>query len=271
MTYLSDKEIKAELVQMLLYLDGFLAENGILYSIDAGTLLGAVRHKGFIPWDDDIDLGLLRSDYDRLVSILAEGKAKVKDGFDFVAFELGNDPRPYMKLINRNIRVKGDSEFDQYLWVDIFPFDAVPNHFYWFHKQFIEVFLCNIAVTKYSSSYKRYMETQKNAFKRFYTRTLKLLFLPFKAETVTRWIVRSATRFDISKCDRVEDITCGGWNVPKHVFDQMADYDFEDIKVKGFSDYDTYLRYSYGDYMTLPPVECRVNHGTKAWRVLDEK
>ena len=64
-------------------------------------------------------------------------------------------------------------------------------------------------------------------------------------------------------------MTWGTKAVPHALFDEIADYQFEDITVKGIKDYDTYLNYVYGDYMKLPPEDQRVNHGIKAWRVTE--
>ena len=72
--YLSDKQIKSELTALLQVVHEFLVEHNIKYTITAGTLLGAVRHKGFIPWDDDIDIALTREQYDKLVRLLREQK-----------------------------------------------------------------------------------------------------------------------------------------------------------------------------------------------------
>ena len=65
-TYLTLDEVHEELLNLLLRFDAFCKEHNLRYSLDSGTLLGAVRHKGFIPWDDDIDLNMPRPDYDRL-------------------------------------------------------------------------------------------------------------------------------------------------------------------------------------------------------------
>ena len=72
MVYLNNEETKQQLLLMLKETIDFLDANDIRYSITSGTMLGAVRHQGFIPWDDDIDIGILRPDYDRMVEILKE-------------------------------------------------------------------------------------------------------------------------------------------------------------------------------------------------------
>ena len=68
--YLSDKQVKSELTALLQVVHEFLVEHNIKYTITAGTLLGAVRHKGFIPWDDDLDIEMLYRDYKRLMEVL---------------------------------------------------------------------------------------------------------------------------------------------------------------------------------------------------------
>ena len=104
--YLSDKQIKSELTALLQVVHEFLVEHNIKYTITAGTLLGAVRHKGFIPWDDDIDIALTREQYDKLVRLLREQHNSVNECVYAEGFELGNDDIPYIKIVNKNIFVE---------------------------------------------------------------------------------------------------------------------------------------------------------------------
>lgn len=134
--YLSDKQIKSELTALLQVVHEFLVEHNIKYTITAGTLLGAVRHKGFIPWDDDIDIALTREQYDKLVRLLREQHNSVNECVYAEGFELGNDDIPYIKIVNKNIFVEDHTasidrnEFkEDFLWVDIFCWDNVPMRF----------------------------------------------------------------------------------------------------------------------------------------------
>ena len=120
-------EIKIELCRMLKELDEYLGEHGIQYSIMSGTLLGAVRHGGFIPWDDDIDIAVLRKDYDRLIEILRKNK-RIGEELEISGYEVDKTDMPFLKVYNKSIAVKDNLAKDpSELWIDIFPFDNVPD------------------------------------------------------------------------------------------------------------------------------------------------
>ena len=120
-------EIKIELCRMLKELDEYLGGHGIQYSIMSGTLLGAVRHGGFIPWDDDIDIAVLRKDYDRLIEILRKNK-RIGEELEISGYEVDKTDMPFLKVYNKSIAVKDNLANDpSELWIDIFPFDNVPD------------------------------------------------------------------------------------------------------------------------------------------------
>lgn len=101
-TLLTGKQIQHELCLMLEKIDKFLEQNNIRYSIMSGTMLGAVRHRGFIPWDDDTDIGILRADYDRLVKIL-KNQNEISGNLSGIGFEINsNDFWPFIKIINKD-------------------------------------------------------------------------------------------------------------------------------------------------------------------------
>ena len=117
-------------LDLLKYFQQVCKDNHIEYYALGGTLLGAVRHKGFIPWDDDIDVGIPRPDYERLCKILEEksgtGKIKFrsyKNTKDYIRY-FGRIEDESMKIVRHdNIKVE-----EAFAWIDLFPLDAMPNN-----------------------------------------------------------------------------------------------------------------------------------------------
>ena len=127
------KEVWAVELDLLVELDRVCKKYDIKYVADCGTLLGAIRHKGFIPWDDDIDVGMLRSEYERLCKI---APFEFKEPYFFQTEE--TDPtsaRGHAQLRNSSTtgillsEIGTKRSFNQGIFIDIFPFDNVPNDF----------------------------------------------------------------------------------------------------------------------------------------------
>ena len=115
-------------IDILKYIDIFCSENNINYFLIGGSLLGAVRHKGFIPWDDDIDLGMLREDYDKFVSLW-------QDSSEYIL--LNNMKQKdytlaFSKVSDLNSKIKLDFHDNYYhlgFFIDIFPMDFVNDNY----------------------------------------------------------------------------------------------------------------------------------------------
>lgn len=264
-TLLTGKQIKHELCLMLEKIDKFLEQNNIRYSIMSGTMLGAVRHRGFIPWDDDTDIGILRADYDRLVKILKD-KNEISGNLSGIGFEINsNDFWPFIKIINKDILVKEDGmSRKENLWVDIFAFDEMPTKFLDFRFK-EHVFLRTILMHK-SIADGFHSDWNKGLKKNVWLLLEKFV----DREKLTRLYIDRCTKYNFRKNDLVNDWTWGGRTtstVSRTLFDDLTEYQFEDVVVKGFRDYDTYLKRIYGNYMELPPEDQRVNHNFVAWKV----
>lgn len=269
--FLSLKEIQRAETEMLKKLILFLENNNINYYIWAGTFLGAVRHKGFIPWDDDIDLIIPRPDYNKLIKILSDNN-KISDELFGIGYELNNSDWPFIKIINKCIFVEEYDMCDKNLWLDIFPLDGIPN----FNRKF---FYYSLKIKKNLFVYKRiglkHAEFNPKSFiKKFLKYLLIFVTYPISYDVIITKLIKFASKYDYNTCKYVRNNV---WSTAKNIYIdkdnmQSATYDFEGLKVNGLKDYDLYLSMCYGkDYMELPPVEKRVTHSFKAWRVLDDK
>lgn len=270
--YLSDKQVKSELTALLQVVHEFLVEHNIKYTITAGTLLGAVRHKGFIPWDDDIDIALTREQYDKLVCLLRERNNSVNEYVYAEGFELGNDDIPYIKIVNKNIFVEDHTassnrnEFkEDYLWVDVFCWDNVPMHFTKLRYAYFKSYIRHAWGSKRAKKY----NVTCGYNNPIHHKIVEFLFRNYSLKELTFKYIEYWKKFNKTKSQFINNNTWGDGlkYLPKELMTEFKLYDLENIQVY-MKDADTYLSIVYGDYMKLPPEDQRINHGIKAWREL---
>lgn len=238
----------------------FCTENGIDYSLSSGTLIGAVRHKGFIPWDDDIDICMLRSDYVKLEKAfpkLLDGKYEFKS--------LSRDPewnRPWGKVEDNRTLLKesfNDSMASHGIGIDVFPMDDVPEDKAifnpWNRKRKMLVYAWSIKGMKYSS-HRSFVNNLTMAL-------VKVLLLPFSlrqiALVIDRYIQKPNNKGYNKMYESCDSLKAGNYQ-SRSDFDSYVELEFEGKPYKAMAGYDDYLRNIYGDYMQLPPVEKRVSH-----------
>lgn len=267
MRQLIDDEIKHELVKMLLALVEIFDNYSIKYSIIAGTMLGAVRHGGFIPWDDDIDIIVPRDDYDRLISVIRSDK-NMKNKFS--SFELNNSIYPFLKFINKNIEIQDPVGLDKFLWIDIFPADNInlqdKKHF---RKQYFlfKCYQCKRAIN-YPILYDEQM-VGRSFFKRRRNAIFIFLLRFVPIDKILNRLILNAKKYkNSSNINDVTVLVLGSLEreaFPKSYLDSYIKMPFENIEVSVISHYREWLTIRYGDYMKLPPIEERVNHGICAY------
>lgn len=235
-------------LDILLCVDKFCRENGLRYSLGGGSLLGAVRHKGFIPWDDDIDIMLPRPDYDKFI----QGFVGVHPDLTCGAYE--NDstwPYPFCKVYNNKTYWK-EYGFKMALgiFIDVFPIDGYPGD-----ENKIRSYISKLEFWKYLLVRKA---LDNGTWKRFFFNPLMtLLPLSFLQKKVKGILVEYAfetSRFVGASLGPYREKEC----YPHIIFDEYIDMEFEGDLFMGIKEYDVYLRQHYGDYMELPPIEDRV-------------
>ena len=248
-------------LEMLIEIDRICRKNNIQYSLDGGSLLGAVRHKGFIPWDDDIDLIMLREEYMKFRKACRIDLDKDR----FFLQDYMTDP--YYRWGYAKMRRKGTSflrEGQEHLkqqdgvFLDIFVVDNVPDGYLW---RRIHHFICFlIRKTLYSEVAKK---NEKNTFLRY----IYVLLSKINRDSVFRLRNKLAKGTNKKRTKLISHYTLEypkrcRYGLPRECFDEYIDMEFEGRKFPGFKKYDLYLSSYYGDYMTLPPKEKQVPHLT---------
>lgn len=248
------RDLQLRLVPIVECIDKVCREHNLRYYLWAGTMLGAVRHKGFIPWDDDMDICMPRPDYDILMEHCAEW---MPEPFEIIGPHNRPDyPYPFAKAEDSRTTVleRPDFMFPEGIYVDIFPIDGIPSD--------------TKVVNKHLKDYKFYRH---------------LLFLvgrdPYKHGRGPRswWplllrkiysmkglqdkIQKFMLAYKYDDCDNVIDYDSVHRGIVKKSFlGDPKTYEFEGRTFLGVNDYDGYLSTMYGDYMTLPPKDKQIQH-----------
>lgn len=256
-------EIKQIELEMLIEFDAFCKKNNLRYYLAGGTLLGAIRHKGFIPWDDDIDLVMPREDYNKLLDM---EKNVLSDDMSLITWRNGSI-YPFIKIINNKTLVyEYMNNKPTSVWIDIFPIDKNPEDQRINRKFYKQMF------------YIRKSVEMSNA--RFGTGSSKLktirrsILHPFFSLIGTKKLCELTNKYAQKYKDtNSKYIGCVVWGygekekVREDSFFKAIQVEFEGHLFPAPSSYDEYLTNLYGDYMKLPPVGERVTrHDIKAYR-----
>ncbi len=256
MKELKEIELKPKLVNELKIIDEFCNKYNLTYFLMYGTLLGAVRHNGFIPWDDDIDIVMPRKDYEIFVKTFNSFNKNysVIDCFSNKKYYL-----PWAKVIDNNTILieKIDIKCNIGLYIDVFPLDNVPDDIKINNRLIKQINRLN-AIRNY-----KYMTYNKNVIKNIAKFCLKFLLLPFSINYICRKSEKLSKKYNDENTSDVS-IICWMLNsklkFPKELFSKSCEIKFEDYYFKCPIGYDVILKIRYGNYMELPPVEQRVKH-----------
>ncbi len=264
MRELSIQEIKDIELDILKTVGNFCKENNIRYYLCGGTLLGAIRHKGFIPWDDDIDICMPRPDYEQFIRTFqcnhSAFQVESSLNYDFYA--------PYAKVFNKKTLIKSKyshSKLDRNLWVDVFPVDGLSENLEDVKKIYRK---CNF-YRKLLCLSEANLGEGKTALRKWAKYFLQPLANLYGKTNLVKKLDAMGRKIPYEESTYVGAITWGlygvGERMLKSEFEKSVEVEFEGYKFPAFSCWDGYLRGLYGNYMKLPPVEKRKTHDMEAY------
>lgn len=251
---LSLQEIKTISFDILKHFNAFCQKNSLSFYLSNGTLLGAVKYGGFIPWDDDIDVLMPRKDYEKFVSLF-----KDNDKFTLYTHERNKKYKfPYAKLCaQKTLKVETniDSGIDLGVDIDIFPLDTCSAHILSNYVQKkLAIYQRGCILSKFNST------NNKSIFKRVIIKMCKLMGFEFFYKRLKN-IVKQETNVD------GQYMGCLMWPIygkkeiiPREVFGNTIEIEFEGEKFPAPIGYDSYLRSLYGSYEKDPPIEKQKTH-----------
>lgn len=263
MKELNKNEIREIQLEILKKSVDFFEENELKYFLCGGTLLGAVRHQGYIPWDDDIDLMMPRPDYEKLKKIFSI------EGFSLIDYNTKgqNYNLPFIKIQKEGTILKElpALKLEMGINIDIFPIDGFPNdkkelelHIDILKKFINKILFKNSNYSKQSHSvwWKSLISKISYFFKRLSTNF-------YSNRNISKRINKIAGKY-VFGTENQSGIAVWGYGIkevcPTGVFKETTEVLFEDRKYKSPKDFKTYLTCIYGDYLKLPPEKERVPH-----------
>lgn len=271
-------KLQEDILVVLENVDTICKENKIEYALYGGTFLGAVRHKGYIPWDDDVDIIMLRSEYDKLHEVLLD-KSNYPDGYYFQSNLITSkyyNPTPKIRDTNSTMKEIFPSTQEDSIgpWVDLFIWDNVPDDINERRKYFNKlqridkiVFLTTYiqkvpSRSGFGNNIRGIIQKINEKFHKYY------FFMPYILKKRDRLVHKYAST-NTNKVGVPTYCFFTGFDefeasvLNKEDISELSDYTFENLTLPGYKNYDKVLSSFYGDYMKIPEEHERVVHNIK--------
>lgn len=257
MKLIETEELKKLQLDILKDVHDFCMKNEIKYSLAFGTLLGAVRHKGYIPWDDDIDIMMQRKDYEIFLRMYGNKKYQIAYRDRMPSFYL-----PYAKVYDVRTKVDEYSDYsmDYGVNIDVFPLDNVPDS-----GDELKSFLQKKKFWNIIYELKRIKIAKRRSFTKNAVLALAhVLLYPVSIHFVSEQMRNLSEKYYKEPTRRIGIVAPSDnnlreiWN--REIFEEYIVLPFEGVEVLVMRHYQQFLTAAYGDYMQLPPEDKRVTH-----------
>lgn len=264
-------EMQQKLLDMFSWFHNFCEENSLTYFALGGTTLGAVRHNGFIPWDDDIDIGLPRKDYEKLHSLLSVANSHSKYCIEFPS-DKKDFVYSYAKVYDKTTTLVENTRYKtkRGIYLDIFPIDGIGNT----KEESLKKFKKIDSYIKILRMINCPITDTRKFYKNIALACLQLTSdITFNSLKIIRKIDRLSKQIDFDTATYVANLS-GAWHekeiMKKEWIGNLKLCDFENTKIYTVENCDAYLSHLYGDYMTPPSPEKQISHHDYLYLNLNE-
>lgn len=259
----SVREVQLSILEVMKDVETICRENEIDYFIISGTVLGAIRHKGFIPWDDDLDIGMTRENYDKFKKVFSQEQPKglfLQDyksdpNIPFYFSKVRKDNTEFVENYTKDIKMHHG------VYIDIFPYDNVPNSDLrrTMHRLHLD-FWMNLFIAK-SLKGSSVPQTSIIGKTKVGVRTMfHYLLKPVSKDFLFGRVDRISKKYNSQTTEELNYIKEKPMKKKRIDIQNLIEVDFENLKLRCHANPESYLEFEYGDYMALPKEENRVGH-----------
>ena len=260
------RTLQSALLRMLLDLQYVCEKHDITFMLGGGSALGAVRHHGFIPWDDDLDINMPRADYERFKAVFSQ---EMGHEYDMSAPNTEHVVYSFMKIYKKGTVCREAFDAPQHdgLWIDIFPIDYTPSSLLCrkikgYCSDFLHFIGASLLISQHENDSTKEMYQQNSTRRlRYFVALFLGKVLPFDAS----YVINYFDRFVQGTPSEYMTVPTGrnhyqGETLPTSAFIPTKKISFEGVEVPVSKRVEQYLTHLYGDYMQIPPVEKREKH-----------
>lgn len=261
---MSLEDIKKTELSILDYVVGVCDDNNLSYFLAYGTLIGAIRHKGFIPWDDDIDIVMPRQDYNKFIEVV---KQFPNYRFNVCVPNENGFYYEFIKVFDSITYIVEDADIKDCpngVWIDIFPLDGLNPDDKWAHRLLLVGQRCRVASIYNSFPHK--MGKKLAPIEWIFWKCCKVIGYKNILNKTLKW----SQKYNYGECEIVgyaSSFPAHNKYMKKEWFQECVLVEFEGKYYKAPKYYHDYLTTQYGDYMQLPPEDKRITHHMKAYRI----